>query len=160
MAIYKLDVFLFLFGTSLFFHSSSNCCFLTCILVSQWSGKEVSQSGENWLKVCPSSSHKEASVEVFEENFGPRSQTERPRNEGTGARKANTPPAWLAKCPGPWWQLSSVSSAMHRAWCGSSSFSLWGLIEKAFVIVLAPEKSPRFLSRSQTPQFTLQYSHQ
>ena len=32
---------LFLFGTSLLFHSSSNCCFLTCIQISQEAGQEV-----------------------------------------------------------------------------------------------------------------------
>ena len=35
MTIYSLDVLLFLFGTSLLFMSSSNCCFLTCIQISQ-----------------------------------------------------------------------------------------------------------------------------
>ena len=33
--IYSLDELLFLFGTSLLFMSSSNCCFLTCIQISQ-----------------------------------------------------------------------------------------------------------------------------
>ena len=41
MAIYSLDVLLFLFGTSLLFMSSSNCCFLTCIQVSQEGGQVV-----------------------------------------------------------------------------------------------------------------------
>ena len=35
MTIYSLDVLLFLFRTSLCSMSSSNCCFLTCIQVSQ-----------------------------------------------------------------------------------------------------------------------------
>ena len=35
MTIYSLDELLFLFGTSLLLMSSSNCCFLTCIQVSQ-----------------------------------------------------------------------------------------------------------------------------
>ena len=35
MTIYSLDELLFLFGTSLFSMSSSNCCFLTCIHISQ-----------------------------------------------------------------------------------------------------------------------------
>ena len=35
MTIYSLDVLLFLFGISLLFHVQSNCCFLTCIQVSQ-----------------------------------------------------------------------------------------------------------------------------
>ena len=35
MTIYSLDVLLFLFGTNLLFHISSDCCFLTCIQVSQ-----------------------------------------------------------------------------------------------------------------------------
>ena len=53
MTIYSLDVLLFLFGTSLLFHvvsyfepvcfsmSSSNCCFLTFIQVSQEAGQVV-----------------------------------------------------------------------------------------------------------------------
>ena len=41
MTIYSLDILLFLFGTSLFSMSSSNCCFLTCIQVSQESGQVV-----------------------------------------------------------------------------------------------------------------------
>ena len=35
MTIYSLDLLLLLFGTSLFSMSSSNCCFLTCIQISQ-----------------------------------------------------------------------------------------------------------------------------
>ena len=35
MTIYTFDVLLFLFGTSLLFHVQFNCCFLTCIQVSQ-----------------------------------------------------------------------------------------------------------------------------
>ena len=35
------DVLLFLFGTSLLFHVCSNCCFLTCIQVSQEAGQLV-----------------------------------------------------------------------------------------------------------------------
>ena len=41
MTIYSLDVVLFLFGTSLLSMSSSNCCFLTFIQVSQETGKVV-----------------------------------------------------------------------------------------------------------------------
>ena len=41
MTIYSLDVLLFLFGTSLLFHVSSNCCFLTCIQVYQKAGQVV-----------------------------------------------------------------------------------------------------------------------
>ena len=41
MTIYSLDVFLFLFGTSLLFMSSSNCCFLACIQISQEAGQVV-----------------------------------------------------------------------------------------------------------------------
>ena len=37
----SLDVLLFLFGTSLFSMSSSNCCFLTCIQVSQEASRVV-----------------------------------------------------------------------------------------------------------------------
>ena len=39
MTIYSLDVLLFLFGTSSM--SSSNCCFLTCIQISQEAGQVV-----------------------------------------------------------------------------------------------------------------------
>ena len=39
--MYSLDVLLFLFGTSLLFHVHSNCCFLTCIQVSQEAGQVV-----------------------------------------------------------------------------------------------------------------------
>ena len=35
MTIYSLDIGLFLFGTSLLSHASFNCCFLTCIQISQ-----------------------------------------------------------------------------------------------------------------------------
>ena len=41
MTIYSLDVLLFLFGTSLCSMSSSNCCFLTCIQISQEAGQVV-----------------------------------------------------------------------------------------------------------------------
>ena len=42
MTIYSLDVLLPLFGTSLFCSmSSSNCCFLTCIQISQEAGQVV-----------------------------------------------------------------------------------------------------------------------
>ena len=41
MTIYSLDVLLSWFGTSLFSMSSSNCCFLTCIQISQEAGKVV-----------------------------------------------------------------------------------------------------------------------
>ena len=41
VTIYSLDVLLFLFGTSLLFQSSSNCCCLTCIQVSQEEGQVV-----------------------------------------------------------------------------------------------------------------------
>ena len=41
MTIYSLDVLLPQFGTSLLFMSSSNCCFLTCVQVSQETGKVV-----------------------------------------------------------------------------------------------------------------------
>ena len=40
MTIYSLDVLLFLFGTSLWFHVQV-CCFLTCIQISQEIGKVV-----------------------------------------------------------------------------------------------------------------------
>ena len=39
--MYSLDVLLSLFGTSLFSMSSSNCCFLTCIQISQEAGQMV-----------------------------------------------------------------------------------------------------------------------
>ena len=41
MTIYSLDELLFLFGTSLLFMSSSSCCFLTCIQISQEAGQVV-----------------------------------------------------------------------------------------------------------------------
>ena len=41
MTIYSLDVLLSLFGTSLLFHSISNCCFLTCMQISQEAGQVV-----------------------------------------------------------------------------------------------------------------------
>ena len=41
MTIYSLDVLLFLFGASVLFHVQSNCCFLTCIQISQEAGKVV-----------------------------------------------------------------------------------------------------------------------
>ena len=41
MTIYSLDVLLSWFGTSLCFMSSSNCCFLTCIQISQEAGQVV-----------------------------------------------------------------------------------------------------------------------
>ena len=39
--MYSLDILLSQFGTSLLFMSSSNCCFLTCIQVSQEAGQVV-----------------------------------------------------------------------------------------------------------------------
>ena len=39
--MYSLDILLALFGTSPLFHTSSNCCFLTCIQVSQEVGQVV-----------------------------------------------------------------------------------------------------------------------
>ena len=41
MTIYSLDILLFLFETSLLFHVQSNCCFLTCIQISQEAGQVV-----------------------------------------------------------------------------------------------------------------------
>ena len=41
MTIYSLDILLFLFRTSLLFHVHSNCCFLTCIQISQEVGQVV-----------------------------------------------------------------------------------------------------------------------
>ena len=41
MTIYNLDELLFLFGTSLLFHVCSNCCFLTCLQISQNAGQEA-----------------------------------------------------------------------------------------------------------------------
>ena len=41
MTVYSPDVFLSQFGTSLLFHSGSNCCFLTCMQISQETGKVV-----------------------------------------------------------------------------------------------------------------------
>ena len=39
--MYSLDVLLFLFGTICYSMSSSNCCFLTCIQISQEAGRMV-----------------------------------------------------------------------------------------------------------------------
>ena len=41
MTIYSLDILLFLFGTTLLFMPSSNCCFLICIQISQEAGQVV-----------------------------------------------------------------------------------------------------------------------
>ena len=41
MTIYSLDVLLSWFGTVLFFHVPFNCCFPTCILISQEAGQVV-----------------------------------------------------------------------------------------------------------------------
>ena len=41
MTIYSLDILLSRFGTSLLFMSSSNCCFPTCIQISQEAGQVV-----------------------------------------------------------------------------------------------------------------------
>ena len=41
MTIYSLDILLSQFGTGLLFMSGSNCCFLTCIQISQEAGKVV-----------------------------------------------------------------------------------------------------------------------
>ena len=41
MTIYSLDVLLSQYGTSLLSMSSSNCCFLTCIQISQEAGQVV-----------------------------------------------------------------------------------------------------------------------
>ena len=41
MTIYSLDVLLSQFGTSLLFQSSYNCCFLTCIQISQEASQVV-----------------------------------------------------------------------------------------------------------------------
>ena len=41
MTIHSLDVLLSQFGTSPLLHSSTNCCFLSCIQVSQEAGKAV-----------------------------------------------------------------------------------------------------------------------
>ena len=41
MKIYSLDILLFQFRTSLLFYVQSNCCFLTCIQISQEAGKVV-----------------------------------------------------------------------------------------------------------------------
>ena len=41
VTIYSLDVLLFLFGTSLLFHVHFNCCFLTCLQISQDAGQVI-----------------------------------------------------------------------------------------------------------------------
>ena len=73
MTIYSLDVLLSQFSTSLLFMSSSNCCFLTCIQVSQEAGKIVWYSYllKNFLQFVAIDTVKgliivsEAKVEVF-----------------------------------------------------------------------------------------------
>ena len=73
MTIYSLDVLLSQFSTSLLFMSSSNCCFLTCIQVSQEAGKIVWYSYllKNFLQFVVIDTVKgliivnEAKVEVF-----------------------------------------------------------------------------------------------
>ena len=77
VTIYSLDVLLSLFGTSLCSKSSSNCCFLICIQVSQETGKVVWYS--HLLKNYPQfvviqtvigfSIVNEAEVDVFLEFF-------------------------------------------------------------------------------------------
>ena len=54
--MYSLDVFLFLFGTSRCSMSSSNCCFLTCIQISQEAGpviwySHLSQSFQQFIVI-------------------------------------------------------------------------------------------------------------
>ena len=44
MTVCSLEVLLFLFATSLLFHVQSNCCFLTCIEVTQEAGQVVCHS--------------------------------------------------------------------------------------------------------------------
>ena len=51
VTIYSLDVLLFLLGTSLCSMSSSNCCFLNCIQISQEAGQVVWYS--HFLKNFP-----------------------------------------------------------------------------------------------------------
>ena len=48
MTVYSLDVLLFVFGTNLCSMSSSNCCFLTCIQISQEAGQVVWYSHLFW----------------------------------------------------------------------------------------------------------------
>lgn len=67
----------------------------------QWKGVEFREKGYEWkstgylewgksvFKVSPSFSHKGASAEVPEKNLCPRPQIKRPRDEGTGTKKAN-----------------------------------------------------------------------
>ena len=51
VTIYSLNVLFFLLGTRLLFHVSSNCCFLTCIQISQEAGQVVWYS--HLLKTFP-----------------------------------------------------------------------------------------------------------
>ena len=44
MTMYNLAILLYQFGTSLLFHAQSNCCFMTCIQISQEAGKVVCYS--------------------------------------------------------------------------------------------------------------------
>ena len=77
MTIYSLDVFLFLFGTSLLSMSSFNCCFLTCIQISHEAGQMVWYSHllknfPQFVVICTVKGFSvvnEAEVDVFLELF-------------------------------------------------------------------------------------------
>ena len=66
MTIYSLDILLFLFEPVCCFMSSSNCCFLTCIQVSQEAGQVVwySHLFQNFPVYCDPYSQKEESEKV------------------------------------------------------------------------------------------------
>ena len=79
MTIYSLDVLLLpsRFGTSLLFLSSSNCCFLTCIQISQETGQVVwySHLFQNFPVCCGNNTVKgfgvvnKAEVDIFQEDL-------------------------------------------------------------------------------------------
>ena len=68
--MYSLDVLLFLFGTSLCSMSSSNCCFLTCMQISQEAGQVVWYS-HLFQNFPPQETLKDSSASVSVGSLGP-----------------------------------------------------------------------------------------
>ena len=124
------------------------------------SGKELSQSGESWLQVCPSSSHKEASVGGVWRELLPKVSDRDPGMKAQGpGRQIHHQHDWQGaqvldgNCP-------QCHQPCTKPGVGAAAFLCEAWQEKPlWLSVLGPEKSHRLLSRSQTPQFTLQYSH-
>ena len=65
MAIYSIDVLLSCFLTHLLLHAGSNCCFLTCIQVSQVTGNVVWSSQSLLRSLLSKALVSEAEVDVF-----------------------------------------------------------------------------------------------